>query len=79
MPGVYIFLKNDGRVSNLCQPSDPFSDLYFFLFFEGFEIVINPPTPFQIYIFIIFIGVRNRDQPSDPFSDLYFFVFLFFG
>ena len=50
--------------------------LYFFSkMIDGFQIVVNPPTPFQIYIFIIFRGVRNRDQPSDPFSDLYSFIF----
>ena len=50
--------------------------LYFFSkMMDGFQIVVNPPTPFQIYIFIIFRGVRNRDQPSDPFSDLYSFIF----
>ena len=61
MPGVYFFsLKNDGRVSNLCQPSDPFSDLYIFNLFSRGSKSWSTLRPLFRSIFFLFSGCWNR-------------------
>ena len=59
MPGVYIFSQKWWTGFKSLSTLRPLFRSIFLLFFEGFEIVINPPTPFQIYI-LLFSGCWNR-------------------
>ena len=52
---LFFFFKNDGRVSNLCQPSDPFSDLYLYYFSRGSKSW-STLRPLFRSIFLLFWG-----------------------
>ena len=49
---VYIFSLNRWTGSESLATLRPLFRSIFFLFFEGFEIVGNPQTPFQVHIFL---------------------------